>query len=99
LDAQPKASEPVEPRASKKNGNPDFRQKEQDNVGVEVTDTGPGMPSDLVDRIFEPFVIKGGGLELAIVQQIVERHGGKVAAYNRPEGGATYTVTLPIMDA
>lgn len=72
--------------------------KEPGKVGVEVGDTGKGIPEDLIDRIFEPFVVEGRegvGLSLAIVQQIVERHGGRIAAHNSPEGGATFTVILP----
>lgn len=95
LDIQPITSQAD--KITTKNGKTKAQQEGQDNVGVAVTDTGPGIPSDLVERIFEPFLVEGGGLELAIVQQIVERHGGKVAAHNRPEGGATFTVTLPII--
>jgi len=97
LDVQPITPGADKTNANAKNGKTDAQQEGQDNVGVEVSDTGQGLPPDLVERIFEPFVIEKGGLELAIVQQIVERHGGKVAAYNRPEGGATFTVTLPII--
>lgn len=69
-----------------------------EGVGVAVTDTGPGIPKNEIDHIFEPFAIRGMGLGLAIVQQIVERHGGKIEAHNRPEGGAEFTVTLPLME-
>jgi signal transduction histidine kinase len=97
LDAHPITTKANKINAMSQNGKTDAQPEGQDKVGVAVTDTGQGMPPDLVARIFEPFVIDGGGLGLAIVQQIVERHGGKVAAVNRPEGGTTITVTLPIV--
>jgi signal transduction histidine kinase len=69
-------------------------------VGVEVADTGRGIPDSSIDRVFEPFAVEGAegiGLGLALVHQIVTRHGGQVSARNRPEGGATFTVTLPLV--
>lgn len=60
-----------------------------------------GIPEELVDRIFEPVVSERGdelGLGLAIVQQLVERHGGQIAAHNRPEGGAIFTLLLPLVE-
>ena len=68
-------------------------------VGVVVGDTGEGFPQAQLEQVFEPFAIEGGdgvGLSLAIIQQIVARHGGQIAARNRPEGGATFTVILPL---
>lgn len=66
-------------------------------VHLQVRDTGPGLPAGLDP--FEPFVTtkpKGTGLGLAIVQQIVSHHGGAVAAANAADGGAVFTVTLPL---
>ena len=60
---------------------------------------GEGIPEDLLDRIFEPYFTtreSGTGLGLAVVRQIVERHGGEIRVRNNDEGGATFTVCLPI---
>jgi two-component system phosphate regulon sensor histidine kinase PhoR len=70
---------------------------------ITVTDSGPGIPPSDLGRVFERFyrVDKarsrpgGMGLGLAIVRHLVELHGGRATAENRPEGGARFTVTLP----
>jgi signal transduction histidine kinase len=66
---------------------------------IEIADTGCGLPTDLGLRIFDPFVSKketGLGLGLSICKRIVEAHGGEIAAADRPEGGAVFTVRLPV---
>ena len=68
-------------------------------VEVRVLDSGPGIAPENVDRIWEPdFTTKsrGTGLGLTLVRQTVQAHGGKVAARNRPEGGAEFRVVLPV---
>jgi PAS domain S-box-containing protein len=68
-------------------------------VAVTVADTGPGIPDDLLERLFEPFVTgrRGGlGLGLSISRSIAEKHGGALEAGNRPQGGAWFRLDLPV---
>jgi signal transduction histidine kinase len=64
-----------------------------------VEDTGSGIPSDVLPRIFEPYVTtkaRGTGLGLAIARRIVEAHGGRIEATTREGRGARFTVALPL---
>lgn len=70
-------------------------------VTITVTDNGPGFAREVLGRVFDPYVTskpKGTGLGLAIVKKIVEEHGGRVEADNRPEGGGRVRVSLPVTD-
>jgi signal transduction histidine kinase len=67
-------------------------------IRIQVEDNGPGIPSEVLDRIFQPFVTgrKGGtGLGLAIVQRAVEAHRGLVLVDTTPGFGTTFTIFLP----
>jgi two-component system sensor histidine kinase HupT/HoxJ len=73
----------------------------RDRIVATVRDSGQGIAADALTRIFEPFyttkdVGKGSGLGLAIAYGIVQEHGGHIAAANHPDGGAVFTVELPI---
>ena len=70
-------------------------------VVLTVADNGPGIPPEHLARLFDPFfttkpVGQGTGLGLSISYGIVERHGGRLEAANRPEGGAVFTLVLPL---
>lgn len=65
---------------------------------LSVSDDGPGLPGNLGDRIFEPFVSTketGTGLGLSICRRIVEMHQGVIVGRNRPGGGAQFVICLP----
>lgn len=87
LDATPSGGR-VDVAAHRQNG----------DAVVSVTDTGCGLPEDLGETIFEPFVSHretGIGLGLSICRRIVETHHGFITARTRPEGGSVFTFTIP----
>jgi PAS domain S-box-containing protein len=70
-------------------------------VVVQIRDTGPGVSAAAMPRVFEPFyttkeVGKGTGLGLAITYGIIQEHGGQISVANHPNGGAVFTVQLPV---
>lgn len=72
-----------------------------DVVEIVIADNGPGIPLDLIDQIFEPFVTtkeigKGTGLGLAVCSRLIEGMGGIIRADATDEGGATFRIVLPV---
>jgi signal transduction histidine kinase len=67
-----------------------------DGIMISIGDDGPGIPEQIMGRLFEPFTSgrrEGTGLGLSIVRRIVEGHGGSVTVRNRPS--AEFTISLP----
>lgn len=76
-----------------------------DRAVIRIEDSGPGVPEELLDRIFEPFfrvdaarrkVHPGAGLGLAIAREIIERTGGHITISNKTPQGLVQSVTLPV---
>lgn len=78
-----------------------------DQVEIEVADRGPGIPSEALPHLFEPFYrvrtagpqSRGTGLGLAVAKGLVEAHGGRIWAESRPSGGARFVFNLPLSEA
>lgn len=73
----------------------------EQQICVEIRDTGKGIPPEIQSRIFEPFFTtkpkgEGSGLGLSIVKQIIERHGGSIEVASQP-GDTVFTVFLPLV--
>ena len=78
-----------------------FQSPNMKDICVEIADTGPGIPPDILPHIFEPFFTTkeegdGTGLGLSLAYGIVENHRGQIAARNKPGGGAVFTITFPV---
>jgi PAS domain S-box-containing protein len=68
------------------------------NVQLAVTDSGPGIPAEAIDKVFDSFFTtkaRGLGFGLSISRTIIVAHGGHIEAANNPDGGATFRVTMP----
>lgn len=69
------------------------------DLSLQITDTGPGVSESMLSRLFQPFSSDketGLGLGLVISKRIIDDHGGSIHAKNLPEGGASFTVKIPM---
>jgi two-component system sensor histidine kinase GlrK len=78
---------------------------ERDQLVIDVIDSGPGIPTDERNRIFEAFYqgktpqgghVKGTGIGLSVVTEFVNAHGGAIEIIDRPAGGAHFRIRLPL---
>ncbi len=71
-----------------------------DTIVIEVKDTGPGIPDEDLEKVFDPFYTRrkkmGIGMGLSICHGIITDHGGTISAKNHDEKGAVFTITLPV---
>jgi two-component system sensor histidine kinase HupT/HoxJ len=79
-------------------------ERDDSTVRLRFADNGPGIAPEHLSRIFDPFfttkaVGKGTGLGLSISYGIVEQHAGQLSAENLPQGGALFTLSLPLTDS
>ncbi len=75
----------------------------EDQVSIEITDSGCGIPPEIIEKIFDPFfttkpVGEGTGLGLSVSYGIVQDHNGRIEVSSSPERGTTFTVSLPVGD-
>jgi signal transduction histidine kinase len=73
-------------------------------MSIEISDDGPGIPTELLEKVFEPFFradparfrsgAKNFGLGLSIARDIIEGHGGSISLFNRLSGGLTVRISL-----
>ena len=71
----------------------------RDAVEIVISDSGTGIPSHELDKIFEPFYTtktEGTGLGLSMVQRIIDDHGGTVDVKSKEEKGTTFYIKLPV---
>jgi two-component system, LuxR family, sensor kinase FixL len=70
---------------------------DHDAIEISVADNGPGLPSQVRDKLFQPFVTtksNGMGVGLSVCKTIVEAHGGGLWAHDNAEGGTTFRFTV-----
>ena len=77
-----------------------YKPLKSDTVIIEISDTGPGIPQNVLPHIFEPFFTtkeegKGTGLGLSLVYSMVDNHKGRIYAKSRPGKGTTFVIELP----
>jgi len=78
-----------------------YRLPDGNKIRIEISDTGQGIPEEILPHIFEPFFTtkeegEGTGLGLSLVYNIVENHGGNIKARSNPGEGTTFIIELPV---
>ena len=78
-----------------------YRTRRRDGICIRISDTGPGIASEVLPHIFEPFFTtkqegKGTGLGLSMAYGIVEDHGGRITVCSTPGEGTTFVIELPL---
>lgn len=76
-----------------------FQYLEKNSIQIEISDTGKGIPKDVMEKIFQPFFTtkpKGSGMGLAITKRIVEEHGGSINVKSTQNRGTTFTIIFPV---
>jgi signal transduction histidine kinase len=76
--------------------------EKKNHIAVQITDSGPGIPAEIKEHIFDAFFTtkpagEGSGLGLNIVQKIINKHQGKIELESQP-GQTTFTILLPIKE-
>lgn len=70
------------------------------HIHITVADDGPGIAAEAMEHLFDPFYTnkkrKGVGIGLSVSYAIIEDHQGVIKAENAPQGGAVFTITLPV---
>lgn len=75
--------------------------KKGNYVCLTITDSGPGIPKEYIDKIFDPFFTmkkEGKGLGLSIVKNVIEKSGGKIEVESISEIGTTFRIYIPASD-
>jgi C4-dicarboxylate-specific signal transduction histidine kinase len=75
--------------------------QEQERAVLSFADSGPGLPAEVTERLFQPFVstkVSGMGIGLSICRTIIEAHGGRIGAFAREGGGTVIRLELPLAD-
>lgn len=75
---------------------------QKNKVVVVITDTGRGIPAEIIPKVFDPFfttkeIGKGTGLGLSVCYNIIQQHGGEIGLMSSEEGGCVVTITFPVM--
>ena len=77
----------------------DGESESKDGIGIEVADSGVGMPPDVLAKAFDPFFStkrqQGTGLGLSISQTLIGRQGGRISVESEPGVGTTFSIWLP----